>query len=171
MSVSEHEFRKAISSFPTGVTVIAATDGRMRAGMTANALFSLSLNPPSVVVSLQDEAETTRLIQSVHRAAISFLSHQQRHVSETFAKRNSQDFKFSTVPTHLGRNGQPIIDGCVGAIEIDIENVISAADHKLVVGNVTRIEGFSGGFPLIYFASGYATMAPDGTFRLPEFRH
>ncbi|MBX8634516.1 MAG: flavin reductase [Thermoplasmata archaeon] len=171
MPADERAFRRMISSFPTGVAVIAASDGESRAGMTANALLSLSLKPPSVVISLQNEAETTRLVEKVGRAGISFLAHDQKHVSEIFSRRNSQELKFSSVRTHSGRFGQPLVDGCLGAIEIAVERIVEASDHRLVLGNVLEIENLNEKPPLIYFASGYAAYSEDGRFRLPSFRH
>jgi flavin reductase (DIM6/NTAB) family NADH-FMN oxidoreductase RutF len=168
MTVDVADFKKAVSRFPTGVTVIATSDGKSRAGMTANAIFSLSLNPPSIVISLQSDAETTRLIGLTRKGAVSFLSSGQKHVSEMFSRRNSQEEKFRTIPWTEGRNGQPIMDGCISAIEIDVLNIIPAADHQLVVANVTRVVNSSGLVPLIYYSSGYATVLPDGKILLPH---
>ncbi len=164
------DFRTAVSRFPTGVTVIATSDGTKLAGMTANAIFSLSLNPPSIVVSLQNDAETTRLIGLTRKAAVSFLSSDQRQVSEIFSRRNSQTEKFRTVPWTEGNNGQPIIEGCISALEIDVQSMIPAADHQLVIANVTRIVNSSGLSPLIYYSSGYATVEPDGRLVLPPVK-
>ncbi len=164
------DFKTAVSRFPTGVTVIATSDGTNLAGMTANAIFSLSLSPPSVVVSLQNDAETTRLIGITRKGAVSFLSADQRHVSETFSRRNSQAEKFRTVPWLKGNNGQPIIEGCISALEIAVQNIIPAADHQLVIANVTRVVNSGGRLPLIYYASSYATMEPDGKLVLPQGR-
>ncbi len=162
------DFKTAVSRFPTGVAVIATSDGTSRAGMTANAILSLSLSPPSIVVSLQSDAETTRLIGITRKGAVSFLSSGQQHVSEIFSRRNSQAEKFRTVPWTEGSNGQPVIEGCISALEIDVQSMLPAADHQLVIANVTRVINSSGLFPLIYYSSGYATVAPDGRLSLPH---
>ena len=42
--------------------------------------------------------------------------------------------------------------------------------HQLVIANVTRVVNSGGRLPLIYYASSYATMEPDGKLVLPQGR-
>ena len=50
------EFRQTLGRFASGVTVVTATDGRERRGMTANAFVSVSLSPPLILVSVDTRA-------------------------------------------------------------------------------------------------------------------
>ena len=50
MSVTQEEFRSALGSFATGVTVITVDYEGAVNGMTANAFSSVSLDPPLVLV-------------------------------------------------------------------------------------------------------------------------
>ncbi len=170
MAVEVEEYKKAISRFATGVAVIATAHRGRLAGMTANALFSLSLSPPSIVLSMQKDAESTMLIGESRKAAISFLSSGQRDVSELFAKRDSTAEKFSSGKHHLGGNGQPIIDGSISALEVDVSEMFPAADHLLLVCHVTGIAHFNDELPLIYWGSGYASESGSRSVRLPEPR-
>src|ERR1700720_570940 len=56
MAVTQAEFRKALGSFATGVTVITVDyEGEVN-GMTANAFASVSLDPPLVLVCVDHKA-------------------------------------------------------------------------------------------------------------------
>jgi len=58
MSLNPAEFRKAMGCFATGVTIITVDlDGEVH-GMTANALASVSLDPPLLLVCVDHSART-----------------------------------------------------------------------------------------------------------------
>jgi len=58
MSVTQSEFRKAMGTFATGVTVITVDfEGEVH-GMTANAFTSVSLDPLLVLVCVDHKAKT-----------------------------------------------------------------------------------------------------------------
>lgn len=170
MAVDVEAYKRAVSRFATGVAVVASAIGERRAGMTANALFSLSLSPPSIIVSMQKDAESTRLVREAKKAAISFLSADQRRVSELFAMHNMTDEKFAESSYHTGPAGQPIINGSISAMEVDVVQIISAADHELVFCNITSIEHCDDRLPLIYWGGVYASVSGDRALSMPDPR-
>jgi len=57
MSVQQAEFRQVMGHFATGVTIITTHDGQGQLfGLTANAVCSVSLEPPLVLVCVYKEA-------------------------------------------------------------------------------------------------------------------
>ncbi len=168
MDVDVEGYKKAVSRFATGVAVIATAAGKRMAGMTANALFSLSISPPSVVLSMQKDAESTSLVMETRRAAVSFLSAEQQNISELFSRRNSTAEKFAPGNYHLGPGGQPVINGSISAIEVDVKEVVNAADHLLFVCNVTSVVHFDDRMPLLYWGGRYATAAGGNAIEMPK---
>jgi flavin reductase (DIM6/NTAB) family NADH-FMN oxidoreductase RutF len=84
---SLREFRNALARFATGVTVVTAIqDGKAHA-MTANAFVSVSLDPPLVLVSLDNRSHMHRILSSVGRYGISVLAEDQKALSDHFAGR------------------------------------------------------------------------------------
>lgn len=168
MPADVEAFKKAVSRFATGVAVIAtAYRGRM-AGMTANALFSLSLSPPSVVLSMQDDAESTKLVIESGRAAVSFLSAEQRGISELFSRRNSAGEKFAEGTYSLAPGGQPVIVGSIAAFEVKVRETFHASDHTLLVCDVADIVHFDERMPLVYWGGRYAKASGGNTIDMPE---
>src|SRR5258708_21275116 len=47
------QFRVAMRRYPAAVTIVTASDNQRRHGMTATAVTSLSLDPPSLLVCLK----------------------------------------------------------------------------------------------------------------------
>ena len=65
-AVDVNAFRKAMGSFPTGVTIVtvACDDGTMH-GVTVNSFSSVSLHPMLVLVCLN---QTSRAVDLIERA-------------------------------------------------------------------------------------------------------
>ena len=86
--VSAVEFREAMGHFATGVTVVTSIgeDGEP-VGTTANAVTSLSLDPPLLLVCFDLSSATLGAIRSHGAFVVNVLGHRQRHLSANFARR------------------------------------------------------------------------------------
>jgi len=157
-------FRQFMGRWPTGVSVVTARDGTLDAGLTVNAFLSVSLAPPSVLVSLTRDADTTPVIERTGRFAVNFLAADQRAVSERFARPSPPAEKFADLPLHRGPGGLALLDGTLGALECRVTSVAPSYDHVLFVAEVVHQEVGRETLPLLYFRSTYA--ATDGAGRL-----
>jgi 3-hydroxy-9,10-secoandrosta-1,3,5(10)-triene-9,17-dione monooxygenase reductase component len=162
--VDPGEFRKAMARWPTGISVVTARDGPLDAGLTVNAFLSVSLMPPSVLVSLTLEADTTPVIERTGLFAVNILAADQRPLSERFARPSAPAEKFATVPVHRGRTGVALLDGTLGALECRVVSSVPAYDHLLFLGEVVHQELGREAPPLLFFRSAYAE--PEGGDRL-----
>jgi len=160
-------FRRAIARWATGVAVVTARDGGVDGGLTVNALLSVSLNPPMLLVSLTHDADTTAMIERSHRFAVSLLAASQQPWSDRFAQTIPSAEKFLGVPVHRGRDGIALLDGTLGAFECELERTIPVADHHVLVGRVVRIEPGVDAAPLLFYRSRYGEASAADTIRLP----
>ena len=88
--VPAEEFRNAMSHFATGVTVVTSVgaDGTP-VGTTANAVTSLSLDPPLILVCFDLASVTLAAIREHGAFAVNVLAAEQEHLSSGFARRAS----------------------------------------------------------------------------------
>ncbi len=157
-------FRRLMGRWATGVSVVTARHGTADGGLTVNAMLSISLHPPSVLVALTSDADTTPLIEQSRVFAVNLLAADQRPVSERFARTIPASEKFRNLPVHRGVTGIALLDGTLGAAECRVVAWIPQYDHVLVVGDVVRQEVGRDAEPLLFFRSGYASV--DGADRL-----
>src|ERR1700723_2005810 len=103
------EFRNALGRFASGVTVITAHHEDHMHGMTANAFVSVSLDPPLVLVSLDNRSNMHRILPTAGRYGVSVLAEDQERLSDHFAGRTVEGIhiRFAT------RSGMPLLDGSV----------------------------------------------------------
>ena len=162
--------RRLMARWPTGVAVVTSRSADGDAGLTVNALLSVSLDPPLLLVSLTEAAETTPVIRSSGAFVASLLAADQRPLSERFALTASQAVKFAGVGVHRGPSGIARIDGALGAIDCRVRSMTPAGDHVLVLADVVDVEIGRDAPPLVFFHRGYATAGPAGTLTLPPPR-
>ena len=168
--VDATEFRRLMARWATGVSVVTARDRATDAGLTVNAFLSVSLNPPSILVSLMRDVDTLPLIERTGQFAVSFLTAAQRPLSERFARMIPAAEKFEGVAVHRGPHGLALLDGTLGALECRVTSLTPAHDHVLALGEVVYQESGGEALPLVFFRSTYAEPEGSDRLRLPPPR-
>ena len=149
-------FRHALGRFATGVTVITARyEGRTH-GMTANAFTSVSLDPPLVLVSLDNRSNMHRILPIVRRYGISVLQENHEHLSNHFAGRSIEGLPVRFVQ----QNGIPLLEGAVAHFVVEVIDAHLAGDHTLYISRVEFFEVYDEK-PLLFFAGQYQQMRPE----------
>jgi flavin reductase (DIM6/NTAB) family NADH-FMN oxidoreductase RutF len=159
MPFDPDELRKVMGLFATGVTVITTCDRQGRPyGLTANAIASLSLTPPLLLICVDRKAETFPHFFDSRVFVLNILSQGQEMVSRRFATTGGD--KFSGVECHGGRLGSPILDGTLGHVECRIVETLEGGDHVIHIGEVEHAQSHDGR-PLVFFRGRYRRLAED----------
>src|SRR4051812_30747148 len=108
-SITPSDFRSAMGHFATGVTVVTTQVGETTHGMTANAFLSVSLNPPLVLVSVDNRARMNQYLDISKRYGVSILAAHHDKLSTHFAGRPQEEIELSF--TH--ENDIPLIKDAV----------------------------------------------------------
>jgi flavin reductase (DIM6/NTAB) family NADH-FMN oxidoreductase RutF len=146
-------FRRACGRFATGITVVTTLDADGAPhGMTANSFTSVSLDPPLVLVCVDNRAKILETFRKAERMGINVLSEHQQEVSRTFARRGED--RFNGVEWHAGESGVPLLPGSLAWLECTLDNAVEAGDHIILIARVHRAE-IQDGHPLLYFSSDY----------------
>jgi flavin reductase len=144
--------RQIIGHFATGVTVVT-TDGEAGShGMTANAVASLSLDPPLILVAVDKRAAMLEFLLGNRCFAVNILRADQEDVSRRFAVPGPKDFSDLSITT--AATGSPILVEGLAFLDCRVYEVLPGGDHDIFLGEI--LEGdLRGGDPLLYFAGGY----------------
>jgi 3,4-dihydroxy-2-butanone 4-phosphate synthase len=149
--------RDVMGHFATGVSVITARDGDGKpVGTTANAISSVSLDPPLLLACLARNSETLAAIRETGRLAINILADEQRHHSDRFAKKGDA-VRSHEVEFHDHDLGVPTIPGALATIACDVQSIYPAGDHEIVVGVAQHLEHREpGAKPLLFYRGSYS---------------
>ena len=154
--------RDMMARFATGVTVVSARYGPLMAGMTANALASVSIDPPRMMASINRKSETHQAIVQSHSFAASVLSAGQRELADCFAQPTTATKlkRFCDAAWHEAETGSPILDGAIAYFDCRLVDRHDGGDHTIFIGAIVAAGYEEGVEPLIWFGSGYRRLAP-----------
>jgi flavin reductase (DIM6/NTAB) family NADH-FMN oxidoreductase RutF len=156
-SIDPNAFRDVCGHFVTGVCVVTSFGPEGPSGLTANAVSSLSLDPPLVIVCLDRSARTLPAVESSGRFAVHFLTRSQEEVAARFASKQPEAEKFSGVKWSE-RSGAPVLDGCLAGLACELEELVPGGDHLMALGRVVDLWR-SEGEPLVFFRGDYWALA------------
>ena len=149
--------RAMMARFATGVSVVAARHGPLLAGMTANAIASVSIDPPLMLASISRKSETHGAIQTSHSFAVSVLSSEQEALADCFAQPTTAGKlqRFCDAPWHDAETGSPILDGAIAFFDCRLMAQHPGGDHTIFVGEIVAAGFTEEGEPLIWYGSGF----------------
>jgi 3-hydroxy-9,10-secoandrosta-1,3,5(10)-triene-9,17-dione monooxygenase reductase component len=156
LGLAPSQFRAVIGHFATGVTVITAAAGEEMQGMTANAVASLSLDPLMLLICVEKNTHTHRVLREGRVFAVNVLGEHQEEVSRLVAKRaEPESGSLRGQRFRIGRSGAPILEDCVAFLECEVASVLDGGDHSIFLGRVVEAEVVSEARPLIFYRSQY----------------
>jgi len=153
MSFDSLEFRRALGQFATGVTVVTTRDavGRPQ-GLTLNSFCSVSLEPPLVLICIDQRSEVNAALAASRAFSVSVLTEEQEDLSRRFA--SGGPLKFQGLELPVGESGLPLVPGALAHLECRLAASHPAGDHTLYIGEVERLSARPGR-PLLYHGSAY----------------
>ena len=149
--------RDVMGHFATGVSVVTARDAfGAPVGTTANAISSVSLDPPLVLACLARSSETLAAIRAGGRFAVNVLSEEQRHHSDRFA-RKGEAVGVREVEFDDHEVGVPVLPGALATIVCEVDAIHPAGDHEIVLGRARHLSHREpGARPLLFWRGAYS---------------
>lgn len=144
---------KALLALSYGVHVIGsmAADGTLNA-MLADWVMQVSFKPRLVAIAIENDARTLRYIRETEVFSVNLLHEKDgleiarkvvmpaegrkvRGRSEEAAATIHD--KLAHLPHGIHDNGCPVLDQALGWFTCDVDNLVEAGDHTIVIGRVT----------------------------------
>ena len=148
--------RRIMGHFATGVTVVTAHQNGEIYGMTANAVTSLSLNPPLILVAVDKAAAMHASLTACRHFAVNILSEAQEHLSRRFAMRGAKEVSDLTWIT--AASGAPILADALAWVDCRLTEILPGGDHDIFLGEILAGDCREGS-PLLYFCGKYRRLA------------
>jgi flavin reductase len=146
-------FRRAMSRFATGVTVVTAEHEGEARGMTANAFMSGSLEPPLCVVSVAKRAHMHQVMMTARHFGVSILAEDQVELSEHFAGRPN-----ARLAVRFERAGPTVVlAGTCARIAAEVAARHDCGDHTIFIGHILSLDS-DDRLPLLYHGSRYLSL-------------
>ena len=158
MTFDSREFRDALGCFATGVCVVTGRpEGAQPFGITVNSFASVSLDPPLILWSLQNDSEMFSTFDTCTTWAINILRSGQEALSSRYAVRG--DHLLDPSDYQSGETGIPVMPASLVSLECELETRYPGGDHVILVARVVAMSHREPGAPLLFFSGRYAQLA------------
>lgn len=152
-------YRDAIGAFATGVCVVTTFGPDGPAGLTTNAVTSLSLDPLLLLVCFDNTSRTLPAVRASGTFGVNVLAAGQDELARVFASKALPADKFAAV-THVAEHGVPVLDGAAAWIACSLRELLPGGDHTIGVGEVLGAHHVPGREPLVFAGGRYRELAP-----------
>ncbi|SEA14009.1 MAG: flavin reductase [Paraburkholderia sp.] len=155
-------FRRALSQFATGVTVITtrAPSGQL-IGITASSFNSVSMAPPLVLWSLALRSASMPVFRDNSHYVVNVLAASQLDLCKRFATVKGD--RFEGVSHAAGDSGMPVLDGALAWFECHNRSRYEEGDHVIFVGEVERcgfVDQAGEAQPLVFQNGNFHALGP-----------
>ncbi|MDO9105318.1 MAG: flavin reductase family protein [Methylovulum sp.] len=159
MTVNVDDFKQALQLWASGVTVVTTRSEKFGTqGMTVTAFSSVSVEPPQILVCINDRADTGEGIHESQCFAVNVLAADQQEVSNQFAGGSSQQQRFENTAWQPGVTGAPILSDSLMSLECTVVDKVRAGTHWIIIGAVQHCVCRSGE-PILYYRGAYRQLA------------
>jgi flavin reductase (DIM6/NTAB) family NADH-FMN oxidoreductase RutF len=161
--ISSDHFRSAMRHLAGGVSVITAGRGKDITGMTVTSVSSLSVDPPTLIVSINRESSSWPLLKRHGFFGVNLLAADQLDVAERFTGKGGLKGadRFAGAQWTTLVSGVPLLVGALSAIDCEAEDIIERHSHAVVVGRVLDIQTSPRTAALAYWQGRYVAVDQD----------
>lgn len=143
------QLREVRSYWASGVAILAVSDGDDLEAITVTAFNTVSLDPPLVLACLDEQSAILPMLLEEGRFTVNVLPEDaQRTASMVAGRMPLREMPFA-------REGDPLLQGALVSLVCRLWSAYPGGDHRIVVGEVERIELGVDAPPLLYFGRGY----------------
>jgi 3-hydroxy-9,10-secoandrosta-1,3,5(10)-triene-9,17-dione monooxygenase reductase component len=154
--IDSDQFKRVLSHWVTGVTIVTARDGDRVHGMTVSAFTEVSLTPPLVLVCADKASNTHPVIAAGQVFAVNILAEDQAALSNRFASKQAEAERFVGLATDVGATGAPLLAGTVASLDCRVVAAHEHGDHMVYVGEVVEAR-LNDKQPLLYHSGCYGS--------------
>ena len=155
-SVTDNEFRTVMRQVVSSVAIVTARAGKVRNGLTATAVCSVSAEPPTMLICVNRRATAEGLIAESGAFAINVLTEDQHQIARLFStSKLGADERFAEGKWMSMVTGAPVLDGAVAAFDCRVEECHLSGTHHIYIGRVVAATSLDQ----------HALLYRDGSFR------
>ena len=160
MPISGDVYKQIGRSAAGAVSIVAAYDRNNDKifGLTVSSFVTLSFDPPLVMFSIQQNADSYVSMVSSQAFGVSLLNQKQSEIATLFASKGSEKTEKTTFEEGATLH-VPLIPGALGHIECQTSQIFLSGDHAIIIGLVEDARIYPGQ-PLLYYDRQFGTFSP-----------
>lgn len=154
------EFRLAMRRLAGGVCIITGLADGARLGITATAVCSLSADPPSLLVCINQRSSLCAALAPGRTFCINVLNGDQADIASTFGSSRVQAERFLGNDWRCFDDGIPYLPDAQCSIRCCVDGMIDYGSHRIFIGKAGAIRISDPFHPLVYGNGAYHHLHP-----------
>jgi flavin reductase len=159
-AVDAGQFKAGMRSLTGAVNIITSAHAGHRYGMTATAVCSVTVDPPTVLVCINKLANTHGAVVKAKAFCINVLRAEDWDLSSTFSGAQSGEARFKSGNWTRLATGSPVLVDALVSFDCRVVKKLVHGTHTLFLGQVEQMVLGQKGKPLLYSEGQYARLAP-----------
>ena len=148
-------FRAAMRRIASTVTIVTASDESRRHGMTMTAVSSLSMEPPSMIVCVNQSTFLHDILQSARGFCVNVLRHDHAAVSTAFSGKATPEERFLTGDWERNAHGIDFLSDAQANIFCQKVAAVPFGTHTIFIGTAVHVRLIEAASPLRYRNAAY----------------
>ncbi|KRE06906.1 hypothetical protein ASE63_23410 [Bosea sp. Root381] len=153
-------FKAVMRNVAGAVSIVTASHGGLRAGLTATSLTALSAEPPTVIVCVNRAASAWPTIDGAGHFAINVLAARHQAIADRFAGRGGfkGEARFGEGDWGCLVTGAPTLDGALAVLDCETDEAIERHSHTILIGRIKAIRHAQDAGALLYWRGVYGKL-------------
>jgi flavin reductase (DIM6/NTAB) family NADH-FMN oxidoreductase RutF len=141
--------------------------------MTVTSVSSLSLDPPTLIVSVNRQSSTWPLLLRYRAFGVNVLGAKQQDVALRFSGQGgvTGTARYGEEPVIIAETGAPLLANALAAFDCEAEEMIDRHSHAIVIGRVKAVRVTEGRAALLYWRGEYAETGDEAPAAVRAWRH
>lgn len=159
--ISSETFKQTMRLLAGGVCIAASSLDGTPLGLTVTAVCSLTLDPPTLILCVNQTAGAHDMMRATKRVSINFLASHQIELAELFSSphiRGNERFVRSKWADMS--SGAPAAIDALAALDCEIVNEMNVGQHTLFICEVKLAKLETEKYPLVHFNRSFCELSP-----------
>lgn len=150
-------FKRALRGVASTVTIVTAHDGVRHHGMTATAVMSVCMQPPALVICINQRTLLHDILGTARRFCVNFLDEAQAPISAAFSGALPADERFTKGEWAYDDEGLGYLVDAQSSVVCRKVATMPYGTHSLFIGEVSEVRFGKRQSPLLYLNASYCT--------------
>ena len=155
MSDTQDAFRTAMRRHAAGVCIISVGAGEAVNGMAVTAATSFSMDPPSMLVCVNENASLAQALREGDAFGLTLLGGGHEAIAAAFSRKPSGRPRFDHGRWRLEAGALPWLEDAPGNLACVVVRTLSYGTHRAIIGRVDGVHLGESSSSLIYRDGAY----------------
>jgi len=157
MAIEPELFKTGMRRLTAGVTIITTILEGERRGLTATAVCSVSMTPPTLLCCVNRQGSAHDFIVASGLFAINVLTTDDHALADRFSGTEPGEARFGEGAWGVLETGAPILKSAFVGFDCRVLQTFDGASHTIFLGEVVAQSIGHGGEPLCYLGRSYGS--------------